>query len=132
MKTSVLAALVLVIVSLAAQAQPAKSEPDPTAPDTANCAFNFSSGVNNTYFRFCVTTTGNIPEIETPQGHFQVSFDRHEGYGLCNESPVVAYYDYGQYGDSANWGAATVLSQTAKSVKIARTTIDGVWTLTQT
>jgi hypothetical protein len=102
------------------------------SPNTADCTYNFSSGVNNTYFRFCVTTTGNIPEIETPQGRLQVSFDRHEGYGICNETPPQAYYDYGQYGDSGNWGAATVLIQTATSVKIARTTLDGIWTLTQT
>jgi hypothetical protein len=135
MKTSVVVALILVLlsVSLAAQAQSAKSKQDLTnGPDTADCAFNFSSGANNTYFRFCVTTTGNIPEIETPQGHLQMSFDRHEGYGLCNESPIVVYYDYGQFGDSGNWGAASVVSQTAKGVKIARTTIDGIWTLTQT
>ena len=133
MKKSILVALVLAFFSLAAYAQQTKSKQDMTnAPDTANCAFNFSSGANNTYFRFCVTTTGNIPEIETPKGHFQISFDRHEGYGLCNESPVVVYYDYGQFGDSGNWGAVSLITQTAKSVKLARTTIDGIWTLTQT
>jgi len=133
MKTSVLIALMLAFFSAAAQSQQTKSKRDLTdSPDTASCAFNFSSGVNNTYFRFCVSTTGNIPEIQTPHGHMQISFDRHEGYGLCNETPVVAYYDYGQFGDSGNWGPASVVSQTTKSVKIARTTVDGIWTLTQT
>jgi hypothetical protein len=125
--------LALVACTFTAYSQQSKSPHDQEiGSDTATCTFNFTSGANNTYFRFCVTDTGNIPEIETPQGHLQMSSDRHEGYGLCNESPVVAYYDYGQYGDSGNWGAATVVSQTAKSVKIARTTIDGIWSLTQT
>jgi hypothetical protein len=133
MKKFVLVTLALVACTLAAYSQQSKSPQDQgLVPDTANCAFTFAEGANNTYFRFCVTTTGNIPEVETPQGHLQMSSDRHEGYGLCNETPVVAYYDYGQYGDSGNWGAASVVSQTAKSVKIARTTSDGVWTLTQT
>lgn len=133
MKTFVLVTLALMACTLVAYSQPSKSSMDQSqSPETANCAFNFAAGANDTYFRFCVTTTGNIPEIETPKGHFQMSSDRHEGYGLCNESPVVAYYDYGQYGDSGNWGAASVVSQTARSVKIARITSDGVWTLTQT
>jgi hypothetical protein len=123
----------LVVFSLAAQSQQTKSgQEQANAVNTAPCAFDFSSDANNTSFRFCVTANGNIPEIETPQGRAQMSFDRHEGYGLCNESPAVAYYDYGQFGDSGNWGTATVVSQTAQSVKIARTTADGIWTLTQT
>ena len=131
--TLIVIVLLLAFGSLTAQSQQTKSGQDQAnATNTAPCAFDFSSGANNTYFRFCVSATGNIPEIETPQGRAQVSFDRHEGYGLCNESPAVAYYDYGQFGDSGNWGTATVVSQTAQSVKIARTTADGIWTLTQT
>jgi len=125
--------LLLVFCSLAAHSQQAKpGQEQANVVNTAPCAFDFSSGANNTYFRFCVTATGNIPEIETPQGRLQMSFDRHEGYGICNESPATAYYDYGQYGDSGNWGVATVVSHTAQSVRIARTTADGIWTLTQT
>jgi hypothetical protein len=135
MKKIVLIALLFAsLIAVAAAQSPemlAKSEQSNSA-QTATCAFNFSSGANYTYFRFCVTATGNIPEIETPQGHLQMSSDRHEGYGICNETPAQAYYDYGQFGDSGNWGAATVLSQTANAVKIVRTTADGIWTLTQT
>jgi hypothetical protein len=134
MRKHVFIALVLISFTVsAAYSQEFKSKKDlADAPDTASCSFNFVSGANNTYLRFCVTSTGNIPEIETPRGRVQISFDRHEGYGICNETPIVVYYDYGQFGDSGNWGDATVVSQTAKSVKIARTTIDGIWTLTQT
>lgn len=131
-----LALIALLLASFAApfaHSQDAASKKNlGVSPDSATCFLTFTTGANNTYLRFCVTSTGNVPEIETPQGKLQISSDRHEGYGICNETPVVAYYDYGQFGDSGNWGAATVLSQTAQSVKIARTTSDGIWTLTQT
>src|ERR1700733_13483340 len=99
--------LMFVSFSLAAQSQPSKySQEQANAANTAPCAFDFATGPNITSLRFCVTATGTIPEIETPQGRAQMSFDRHEGYGICNESPAVAYYDSGQFGDSGNCGAA--------------------------
>jgi len=55
-----------------------------------------------------------------------------EGYGVCDNTGAVAYFDYADYGDSGNWGAPTLVSRLLLSVKIARTTSDGVWTLTQT
>jgi hypothetical protein len=54
-----------------------------------------------------------------------------EGYGICNESPPQNYTDYG-VSDTGNWQPAIVLSQSSGSIKIARTTGDGNWTLTQT
>jgi hypothetical protein len=138
MKNTGLVALILVSLTALAAGQPASraqsmiAKSQAGSPDTASCDFNFSSGSGTTYLRFCVSTTGSVPEVETPQGRLQMSSDRHEGYGICNESPAQAYWDYGQYGDSGNWGPASVVTQTAKSVKIARTTADGVWTLTQT
>jgi hypothetical protein len=66
-------------------------------------------------------------------GHEHIAFgDFSEGYGICDLNSGVAYDDYADSGDSGNWGAATVLGQTATSVKIARSTRDGIWTLTQT
>jgi hypothetical protein len=77
-----------------------------------------------------VTPNGNILQISTPFGHSQSGPDG-EGYGICNESPATEYDDYGT-SDSGNWNAATVLSHSGSSVKIARTTSDGNWTLTHT
>jgi hypothetical protein len=77
-----------------------------------------------------VATNGNITFLSTPGDHSHLFF--REGYGICNESPAQAYWDYADAGDSGNWGAATVLKLTATSVVIARTTADGAWTLTQT
>jgi len=81
-----------------------------------------------------VTANGNIPQLQSPAGQLLIGggITVGEGYGVCNESPIATYWDYAGWGDSGNWLPATTLSQTATSVKIARTTSDGVWTLTQT
>jgi hypothetical protein len=115
--------LVLIGYALPIQAQPAPTE-------TTGCAFTFKAGKDNTFLQFCVTANGNIPQIETPSGHLNVGAGG-EGYGICNESPSAEYHDYAS-GASGNWGTATVLSKTGASVKIARTTSDGHWALTQT
>ena len=57
-----------------------------------------------------------------------------EGYGLCDQNIQSGGRDYVDYGviDTGNWNNATVLTHSLTSVKIARTTADGNWTLTQT
>jgi len=102
--------------------------PSPLATDV--CAFNFSSGTNNTLLSYCVTENGNVINIDTPAGHHQL-FSR-EGYGICDINSNTEYFDYSDAGDTANWNPAIVLSHSATKVKIVRTTSDGIWTLTQT
>jgi hypothetical protein len=97
---------------------------------TTTCSYTFTSGSNNSYLSYCVTANGNIPQIETPFSHLQMGGGG-EGYGICNESPATEYHDYAT-GDSGNWASARVVSKTSTSVKIARSTSDGNWTLTQT
>jgi len=100
---------------------------------TSTCTYNFTSGTNNTFLKYCVTVNGNIPQLMTPFNREHIAVGAAgEGYGVCDNTGAVAYFDYADYGDSGNWGAPTLVSQTATSVKIARTTGDGVWTLTQT
>ena len=102
-----------------------------TSPDaTTFCSYSFTSGSNNSFLQYCVTANGNIPRIETPLGKPQLGRDG-EGYGLCQESPAVEYHDYAT-GDSGNWKAPVLVSLTTTAVKIARTTSDGHFTLTQT
>jgi|SRR6185503_8048380 hypothetical protein len=100
---------------------------------TATCAVTFTSGVSDDFLKSCVTVNGNVAQFEAPLGHEHI---RHgivgEGYGVCDVNTNTEYFDYSLFGDSPNWGASTLGTQTATSVKIARTTIDGVWTLTQT
>jgi hypothetical protein len=55
-----------------------------------------------------------------------------EGYGICDNTTSTGYFAYADFGDSGNWGPATVLNVNSSSVKIKRTTSDGVFTLTQT
>src|SRR5205085_3077819 len=103
----------------------------------ATCAFTFTSGAGDTFLKYCVTANGNVTEFQTPEGHEHIAVGSiGEGYGICDfgnhDTKPIEYFDYAEFGDSGNWGPATVMSQNAKSVKIARTTSDGVWTLTQT
>jgi len=100
------------------------------SPDTGTCSFSFSTGAGDKSFQYCVTATGNIPQLDAPAGR-QLLIGR-EGYGVCNESPAQAYFDYAVAGESGNWNPPVTLNLTATSVKIARTTSDGVFTLTQT
>jgi hypothetical protein len=97
---------------------------------TTNYQYYFNSGSGNSYLSYCVTVNGNILSIVTPAE--QALTGDGEGYGICNESPGQNYTDYAGFGDTGNWNAPILLSQTTSSVKIARTTSDGNWTLTQT
>jgi hypothetical protein len=97
---------------------------------TTTCSYDFTSGSGNTYVGYCVTANGNILQIQTPFGQNMLG-NAGEGYGMCNESPAQNYTDYG-VSDTGNWQNPVVLSHSATSVKIARTTADRNWTLTQT
>ncbi|MBI3476731.1 MAG: hypothetical protein HY010_13445 [Acidobacteria bacterium] len=132
MKKSVLVLALLTLTALGFAAEPdAKNETRNNPLPSINCQFTFTAGAQNTFLRYCVTDGGNILGIESPQGHFMIPDDR-EGYGVCDQSTGVAYFDYGSFGASANWGPVSVVSHSAKVVKMARTTSDGIWTLTQT
>ena len=104
-----------------------------TLSATATCSFTFTSGANDNFLQYCVTVNGNIPQFESPQGFEHIEHGiPGEGYGICDVNSNTEYFDYSLFGDSSNWLAPTLVNQTATSVKIARTTADGIWTLTQT
>jgi hypothetical protein len=105
--------------------------PSPNATTTCSYTFTSLKTAANKFLQFCVTVNGNIVEFQSPAGveHLRIGAYT-EGYGICDGG--VGYFDYADFGDSGNWlspGPATV---TATSVKIPRTTSDGIWTLTQT
>jgi hypothetical protein len=103
-----------------------------TMAATSTCSFTFTSGTNNTFLQYCVTANGNITQLATPFAREHIAVGTiGEGYGICDTTTSTAYFDYADFGDSGNWGPATIVSQTSSSVKIARTTSDGVFTLTQ-
>ena len=132
-RTNVRIALCLLLICCAASlvAQPsASSETVPGAPPAGQCAYNFTTGSGNTFLNYCVTVAGNIPQIVTPAG-IEMIASNGEGYGVCNESPAQNYDDW-TVSNTGNWNVPVLLSHTSTSVKIARTTSDGNWTLTQT
>jgi hypothetical protein len=98
---------------------------------TPVCSYNFSFGSGDAALNYCVTVNGNITSIETPEAHQNVAVEQAEGYGICDQTTGIAYSDFAGMGDSGNWGPPTLVSHSATAVKIARTTSDGVWTLTQ-
>ena len=105
------------------------------AVTTSTCGWTFTSLATaaNKYLQFCVTVNGNIVEFQSPSGVEYIRIGSYsEGYGICDLSSGVRYFDYADSGDSGNWLAPITQAATATSVKIARTTNDGVWTLTQT
>ena len=100
---------------------------------TSACSFTFTSGSKETFLKYCVTANGNITHFESPAGFEHIAVgDFSEGYGICDGTSSVEYFDYADDGATANWNPATVLSQSPTSVRIARETSDGIWTLTQT
>jgi hypothetical protein len=115
-------ALLLACGAIMLMAQPAAA--------TTNCSWDFTIGSGNTYLGYCVTVNGNILQIQTPFGQNMLG-PNGEGYGICDQNAPQNYTDYG-VSDTGNWQSAVVLSHSSSSVKIARTTADGNWTLTQT
>ena len=83
--------------------------------------------------QYCVTVNGNIVEFNSPEGVEQIDqgSEPYEGYGICDDTTGIAYYDYA-YTDSGNWNAPTTVTSNSTEVKIERSTSDGAWTLTQT
>jgi len=118
---------------LAANELAAKQKANVVNPlSTETCSYQFTSGSGKTYLQFCVTVNGNIVEFQSPAGVEQLSpqaSNAYEGYGFC--SAGTGYFDYAN-ADSGNWDAPVLISHTTTAVTIARTTSDGLWTLTQT
>jgi hypothetical protein len=106
---------------------------DALPPSTSTCSYSFTvAGKLNSFLSFCVTANGNIASIQSPSGFDYISQGGvGEGYGICDLSTGTSYYDW-SYIDSGTWAAPVLVSSTATAVKIARTTSDGLWTLTQT
>lgn len=105
----------------------------PIGDATTTCSFTFTNpGKGNSYMQFCVTANGNITSFISPLGIDYINQGTPlEGYGICDTSTNVAYYDWAAL-DSGNWNAPVVVSSTASAVKLTRTTADGLFTLTQT
>jgi hypothetical protein len=78
---------------------------------------------------FCVTVNGNIPQFSVAGGEMIAVGNDMEGYGVCDVSANVGYYDYALF-DSGNWGSST-LTHSGNVVTVTRSTSDDIWQLTQ-
>jgi hypothetical protein len=95
------------------------------------CTYTFTSGTGGSYMQYCVTANGTLSEFQSPSGIPEIETGI-EGYGICDATTLTTYYNWGLENYTNNWSPATLVSQTATAVTIARTTSDGLWTLTQT
>jgi len=131
-RLTLLAALLAFCAPAFAQ-QPALNSGDPSLPASASCAFSFFSGTPTTTFtRYCLSANGNIVQLDSPSGNEMIATGGPlEGYGLCDFTPNVHYYDYASV-DSGNWGSTTVTTPNATTKVFVRTTLDGLFQLTQT
>lgn len=126
----------VIMISLAtlAFAQQAKPAAGTSPLATSVCAYTQTSGSGATYFATCESVNGNLVQFTSPSGYEHIRVGSYgEGYGVCDlyaASGGVGYYDYADFGDSANWQAPITL--TTSPLSIMRTTTDGVFTLTQT
>jgi len=93
---------------------------------TLTCDVTYTSGTSTTTFQFCVTVNGNIPQFSIAT---QPMIGIAEGYGICDTTSSVSYFDYGQ-SDSGNWQSPT-FTHSGNTITIVRTTSDGHWKLTQ-
>jgi len=105
-------------------------------PATSTCSYTFTAAATATqkYIQTCITVNGNVVEFQSPLGVEAIRVGAFtEGYGICDATGGNAkYFDLADGGDSGNWLAPVRLSLSLTSVKIARTSSDGIWTLTQT
>jgi hypothetical protein len=104
-------------------------------PPVHTCDYQFTvAGTTNNSMVFCVSVNGNVVSFQQPANYEYIAFGPTigEGYGICDLGTGVAYYDFADGGASANWLAPTTVSSTAAAVKIARTTSDNLFTITQT
>jgi uncharacterized protein YraI len=130
--------LALVLASAAfAQSQQRQQALKPAAATSGtDCFATFTSGSGATAFTFCVTSNGNILQLEAPAG---VEHIRNgvflEGFTICDHTFGRRYWDLGQYVPNGDFGAPTIVQPNGPNtlpLSITRTTFDFAFTLKQT
>ncbi len=133
MLKKVMFAVVLTLSSLAlAQKQTQRqSFTEASSPDaTKTCDVTFASGTGFSGTKFCVTVNGNIAQFSVAGLEMIANGYTLEGYGLCDATANVAYYDWADF-DSGNW-ASPSFTHNGNVVTVTRLTSDNNWKLTQT
>ena len=101
------------------------------APSTITCAASYASGTGERHTTDCVTVNGNITEFSVNNEEMINQGVVDEGYGICDFSTGVSYYDYGA-NDSGNLLASSFTTPTAKTAVSTRISSDGIWQITNT
>jgi hypothetical protein len=98
----------------------------------SGCSLSYFSGPLTTFTRYCLSANGNILQLDSPSGfEFINNGGLMEGYGICDDTSNVSYYDYASQ-NSGNWGGSVATAVNATTEKFVRTSSDGIWQLTQT
>jgi hypothetical protein len=108
-------------------------DPQSQGDATKTCSVKYSSGTGVNATQFCITANGHIGQFSIAGVELVAAPNNPiagEGYGVCDFTPKVQYFDYG-YGDSANW-LSPELTQKGNVVTVIRKTSDGIWQLKQT
>ncbi|HEX3319490.1 MAG TPA: hypothetical protein VHR84_02195 [Terriglobales bacterium] len=102
------------------------------SPDSVtSCSNSYTSGSGHNLTKYCVTANGNITQFSRGGVEFLNAGALSEGYGVCDFNSGVQYFDYA-FNESGNWNPTSVVSSGSTSIKLQRSTSDGIWTLTQT
>jgi hypothetical protein len=122
--------LVVVLSGLRISALPSTGQQ--TNPDTATCSNPFSPGAGDTLPAVrCHRERQHPLDVDARRARAHPpSITVGEGYGTCNETPAIATTSAD--GRQRKLKCPTGVELSAMIVKIARTTSDGIWTLTQT
>jgi hypothetical protein len=122
---------VLLTLSSFAMAQQKSHRPTATAvPGNDTCAATFTSGVDHNATSYCVTVNGNIVQFSRGGDEYIRVGGFAEGYGICDLSSNIGYFDYAVY-DSGNWLAASFNTTATRAVS-TRSSSDGVWQIKNT
>src|SRR6202020_720322 len=98
----------------------------------SGCSLSYFSGPLTTFTRYCLSANGNILQLDSPSGfEFINNGGLMEGYGICDDTSNVSYYDYASQ-NSGNWGGSVATAVNATTEKFVRTSSDSIWQLTQT
>ena len=137
MKLSISLVVVLILGSLAFSQNSFPQATGAVGPDVT-CAFSFTTGSGHGLTQYCVTDNGNITQFSAVGGN-TLSYEflngtgtATEGYGLCDTTNTTfrAYWDFAS-SESGNWTSASAV-QNGNTVKVLRTTADGIWRMVQT
>src|SRR5215472_1883892 len=87
----------------------AQEKPAPILELASTCYSTYTAGAGVKSLSFCITSTGNIMQLQNPAGYYYISS---EGYALCSSydpsdtAPLPVAYDAAYF--ESDWGSPTI------------------------